>query len=60
MFMVEFIVNNWGELLLALLAFSKVVVNLIPSEKPTQVWALFDTIINAIVKDNVKGSEETS
>jgi hypothetical protein len=56
--MVEFIVSNWGELLVALLAFSKVVVNLIPSEKPTQVWALFDTIINAIVTDNVKDSKE--
>lgn len=52
--MVEFIVSNWGELVIAALAFSKVIVNLIPSEKPTQVWALLDTIINAIVTDNVK------
>lgn len=52
--MFDFIVSNWGELSIALLAFTKVIVNLIPSEKPTQVWALFDTVINAIVKDNVK------
>lgn len=58
--MIEFIVENWGELAIALLAFTKVIVNLIPSEKPTEVWALFDTIINAIVKDNVKGTEEKS
>ena len=55
--MVEFIVSNWGELAIAALAFTKVIVNLIPSEKPTQVWALFDTIINAIVSDRVKKEE---
>ncbi len=54
--MVEFIVSNWGELAIATLAFAKVIINLIPSQKPTQVWALFDTVINAIVKDNVKES----
>ena len=58
--MIDFIISNWGEILIALLAFSKVIVNLIPSEKPTQVWALLDTIINAIVKDNVKSSEKKS
>lgn len=56
--MFQFIVDNWGELAIAALAFAKVIVNLIPSEKPTQVWALFDTVINAIVKDNVKGPEQ--
>lgn len=58
--MIDFIVDNWGELLLALLAFTKVIVNLIPSDKPTQVWAVFDTIINAIVADNVKGTKKKS
>jgi len=27
-------------------------------ELESAVWALFDTVINAIVKDNVKGSEQ--
>lgn len=58
--MVDFIIENWGELLIGLLAFAKVVVNLIPSDKPTQVWSVFDTIINAIVKDNVKEPEAES
>jgi hypothetical protein len=58
--MIDFIVENWGELLIALLAFTKVIVNLIPSEKPTQVWAIFDTIINAIVEDRVTSTKKKS
>ena len=49
--MIEFIVNNWAELLIGFMAFAKVVVNLIPSEKPIQVWTWVDTLINAIVAD---------
>jgi hypothetical protein len=52
--MYEFIAQNWGELAIAALAFAKVVVNLIPSDRPTQVWAYFDLLINAIVSDNVR------
>lgn len=52
--MIDFITSNWAELLIAFMAFAKVVVNLIPSEKPVQIWAYIDLLINAIVEDKRK------
>ena len=49
--MIDFVTTNWAELLIGFMAFAKVVVNLIPSEKPIQVWTWVDTLINAIVAD---------
>ena len=49
--MIDFVATNWAELLIGFMAFAKVVVNLIPSEKPIQVWTWVDTLINAIVAD---------
>ena len=48
-----YIENIW-EILLALMTFLKVVGNLIPSEKPREVFAIMDKIINALVPDRVK------
>lgn len=56
--MIEFLISNWAELLVALMAFTKVVVNLIPSEKPIKVWTYIDILISAIVADNVKGAKK--
>lgn len=52
--MSDFILNNWAELLLALLAFVKVVVNLTPTEKDNEVFGKIDTIINFFINDKIK------
>lgn len=49
--MTDFLLNNWAELLLAFMTFAKVVVNLIPSEKPMQVWSYLDLVVNAVISD---------
>ena len=52
--MLDFIIANWGELLIGLMAFIKVVVNLTPTETDNQVFGWFDTLINMIVQDRIK------
>ena len=44
----EFISQNWLELLIALMALAKVVVNLTPTDKDNQVFGWLDSIFNAI------------
>tara|TARA_R100000458_G_C8089486_1_gene120815 strand:+ start:417 stop:590 length:174 start_codon:yes stop_codon:yes gene_type:complete len=52
----SFIIENWIELLIGLMAFLKIIVNLTPSDKDNGVFALVDTIINAIIPNkNKKG-----
>ena len=48
-----YIENAWS-LNVALMAFLKVVVNLVPSEKPREVFGILDKIVNALVPDNIK------
>jgi hypothetical protein len=50
----EFISENWLELLIALMAFSKVVVNLTPTEKDNQIFGLLDKIIDAVIPNRKK------
>lgn len=50
----SFILEHWSELLLALLAFSKVVVNLTPTEKDNQVFGYIDLLITAVTGDRRK------
>ena len=50
----DFILNNWAELLLSALVFAKVVVNLTPSVKDDRVFAYVDLLINAIIANNIK------
>lgn len=50
----DFLLQNWAELTLAFLAFLKVAVNLAPSEKPRQVFAYLDTLVNMIIADRIK------
>ena len=42
------------EILLALMAFLKVIGNLVPSDKPREVFAILDKIVNALVPDRRK------
>ena len=52
--MIDFILNNWAELLLALLALAKVIVNLTPTESDNQVFGWLDTLVTAITGDRRK------
>ena len=45
----NFITENWLELLIGLMAFAKVVTNLTPTEKDNKIFGWLDTIIDAIV-----------
>ena len=42
----DFLLNNWGELVIALLTFVKVVVNLTPTETDNKVFVI-DKLKNA-------------
>jgi hypothetical protein len=50
----DFLLNNWGELLIALMAFVKVVINLTPTEKDNQIFGYLDSLINMIIADRIK------
>lgn len=50
----DFLLNNWGELLIALMAFVKVVINLTPTEKDNQIFGYLDSLINIIIADRIK------
>lgn len=50
----EFLIDNWAELLLALMAFVKVVVNLTPTDTDNQVFGYVDLLITAITGDRRK------
>ncbi len=50
----NFILANWGELLLAFMAFAKVVVNLTPTEKDNEIFGLLDKVITAVTGDKRK------
>jgi hypothetical protein len=52
--MSEFFTEHWLELLVAAMAFIKVVVNLTPTEKDNEIFGLLDTIINAVIPDRRK------
>ena len=53
-----FIMNNLAELIIALLALVKVVVNLTPTEKDNQVFGYLDAMINMIFTDRIKTPKE--
>ena len=52
--MIDFISNNWGELIIGALAFAKVIVNLTPTKKDNKVFAKLDGLVNLLVKDRLK------
>ena len=52
--MIDFILNNWGALLVAVMALAKVIVNLTPSGADNKVFGWIDVLINAIITDRRK------
>jgi hypothetical protein len=54
----EFFLAHWAELLLALMAFAKVVVNLTPSIKDDRVFTYFDILLDAIIANNTNKAKE--
>jgi hypothetical protein len=50
----EFVQNNWLELLVGLMAFAKVVTNLTPSDKDNKIFGWLDTVIDAFVPNYKK------
>lgn len=52
--MIEFISENWAELIIGLLAFIKIIVNLTPTETDNQIFGKIDSLINWFVKDKIK------
>jgi hypothetical protein len=50
----DFLISNWGELLIAAMAFIKVVVNITPTEADNKVFGWVDSLINMIVADRKK------
>ena len=45
---------NWAELLIAFMAFAKVVVNLTPTDSDNQIFGYIDVLITAITGDRRK------
>ena len=54
----SFFSDNWGELVLIGMAALKAVLNLLPSEKPVQVFAYLDSLVNFLISDHLKKNEE--
>ena len=50
----DFIIDNWGELVIGLLAFAKIIVNLTPTETDNKIFGWLDTLVNLIIADRIK------
>lgn len=50
--MADFLTANWAEILLAAMAFAKVIVNLTPTVKDNQVFGYIDLLFNAIIANH--------
>ena len=50
----EFIAQNWGELLIAVMLFTRTVVNMLPdsAEQPRKIFGYVDLLVDAIVANN--------
>tara|TARA_R100000781_G_C4060798_1_gene120925 strand:- start:828 stop:983 length:156 start_codon:yes stop_codon:yes gene_type:complete len=47
----DMILDNWAELILAVMVLLKVIVNITPTEKDNKVFSYVDDFINYIIKD---------
>jgi len=56
--MIDFILAHWAELLIAVMALAKVVVNLTPTTADNQVFGYIDLLITAITGDRRKRGGE--
>lgn len=52
--MENFFTDNWGELLIAFMAFLKVVVNVTPTEKDNKVFGWLDTLVDVLFPNKKK------
>jgi len=52
--MIDFITENWALLLIALMAFAKVIVNLTPTETDNKIFGWIDVLITSITGDRRK------
>ena len=50
----DFITQNWLELLLGIMAFAKVVTNLTPTDKDNRIFGWLDTVIDAVIPNYKK------
>ena len=50
----ELIQMYWGEIILGLMAFIKLIVNITPTKTDNKVFGWLDVLINAIVTDRIK------
>lgn len=57
--MASFLLDNWGELLLGVMAFVKLIVNITPTDTDNRIFGYLDSLINMIVADRIRktGSE---
>jgi hypothetical protein len=52
--MSEFLLNNWGEILVGFMAFCKIIVNLTPTEKDNKVFGWLDDLVTLVTGDRRK------
>lgn len=55
----NFITENWVELLIGIMAFAKVITNLTPTEKDNRIFGWLDTMIDALVPNYTKRNNDT-
>ena len=56
--MLEFIGQNWLELLIGFMVFLKVIINLTPTETDNKVFSWIDSILNTIIPNYKKDGGE--
>ena len=54
----SFFAENWGELILIGMAALIAALNLLPSEKPVQVFTYLDSLVNFLISDHIKKDAE--
>ena len=54
----SFFSENWGELVLIALAALKAALNLLPSDKPVQVFGCLDSLVNFLISDKISKKDE--
>jgi len=54
----SFFSENWGELVLIALAALKAALNLLPSDKPVQVFGYLDSLVNFLISDKISKKDE--
>ena len=53
-----FLADNWGELVLISMVAIKAALNLLPSDKPSQVFSYLDSLVNFWIADKINKKNE--